>query len=462
MTFIGREQETRMLQSVLHNDKQENILIYGRRRVGKSELIKHTLSRETLPFLYYECKQTSELNNVNSLAALLAERDHLPPLAFASLEELLTFFFRQAEQKPQILVLDEYPYLRETVKGLDSILQTLIDTYGNHSKLKLILCGSYIDTMKNLVLAHNPLYGRITKVINLKPMDYFESSLFYPAFSTEDKVRLYSVFGGIPYYNKLVDEHLTVAENIRILLSAPGARLENEVAMYLHAELAKLNNANEVFDTLAKGNGHFSDLLSQSHISSSPTLTDILKRLMQMELVKKTAPINDENNRKRATYGIADNLALFYFRYLYRFSSQRNLMDPDTFYERYIQKDFEQSYVPNRFEQICAQYLIRKNRAGKIDPPFEKIGKYYYDLPKEHKNGEFDIVTLDEKGYIFYEAKFRNTPMTQAMVDQEISQVRQAGLPCYRFGFFSKAGFTAQKDGQMDFYTLEDLYENLN
>ena len=458
MVFIGREQETWMLQSVLRNNRQENILIYGRRRVGKSELIKHTLSLETLPFLYYECKQTSEMNNVQSLANLLAERDHLPPLAFSSMEELLTFFFKQAEQQPQILVLDEYPYLRDTVKGLDSILQALIDAYQEKSRLKLILCGSFIDTMKNLVLAHNPLYGRITRIINLKPMDYYESALFYPSFSCEDKVRLYSVFGGIPYYNKLVDEHLTATENIKVLLSAPGARLENEVAMVLHAELAKMNNANEVFETLAKGYGHFSDLLNQSHISSSPTLTDILKRLMQMELVTKTAPINDENNRKRSVYTIADNLALFYFRYLYRYSSQRNLMDPDTFYERYIQKDFEQSYVPNRFEQICAQYLIRKNKAGHIDPPFERIGKYYYDLPKEHKNGEFDIVTLDEKGYIFYEAKFRNTPVTQAMVDQEISQVRRAGLPCYRYGFFSKAGFTASKDGQVDFYTLEELY----
>ena len=113
-----------------------------------------------------------------------------------------------------IFVLDEYPYIRENIKGLDSIFQSLVDKYKDSSKLKLILLGSYVDVMKSLLEKSNPLYGRADLVIDLQQMDYYDSSLFYPAFSEEDKVRIYSVFGGIPYYNRLVDDSKSVKENI--------------------------------------------------------------------------------------------------------------------------------------------------------------------------------------------------------------------------------------------------------
>lgn len=115
------------------------------------------------------------------------------------------FEFKKSEKEPMIFVLDEYPYLRENSKGLDSVLQSVIDHYKDTSNMKLIVCGSYVDTMKALLEKQNPLYRRIDLTINLKPMDYYESAMFYSGFSEEDKVRLYSVFGGIPYYNRLID-----------------------------------------------------------------------------------------------------------------------------------------------------------------------------------------------------------------------------------------------------------------
>jgi hypothetical protein len=266
--------------------------------------------------------------------------------------------------------------------------------------------------MKSLLARENPLYGRVDLTIDLKPMDYYESAMFYPDFSAEDKVRLYSVFGGIPYFNRLIDASLSVKENIQELISAPGARLENEVSMYLKSEISKIVNANEVFEALSKGFCKYSDILSQSHVSSGPTLIDILDKLIRMEVVEKQAPINDEDNRRKSGYFIIDNLSLFYYRYIFRFLSQRNVLDEEVFYDRYIREDFETKYVPRAFESICRQYLIRQNRAGRIKPAFDKIGKYYYDDPKTRTNGEFDIVTEDPLGYIFYESKFRKEPLS--------------------------------------------------
>lgn len=433
-------------------------MIFGRRRVGKSELIKQCLKKTEIPQLVYECKQTTELNNVESLSTLISEEFHLPRLGFGSMEALLDYLFRRAEKEKMVLVLDEYPYLRETSAGIDSILQSLIDRYREVSSLKLILCGSYVEIMKSLLARENPLYGRVDLTIDLKPMDYYESAMFYPDFSAEDKVRLYSVFGGIPYYNRLIDASLSVKENIQELISAPGARLENEVSMYLKSEISKIANANEVFEALSKGFSKYSDILSQSHVSSGPTLIDILDKLIRMEVVEKQAPINDADNRRRSGYFIIDNLSLFYYRYIFRFLSQRSVLDEDVFYDRYIREDFETQYVPRAFESICRQYLIRQNRAGRIRPAFDKIGKYYYDDPRTRTNGEFDTVTEDPQGYIFYESKFRKESLSPAMIGEEIRQVRATGLKCYRYGFFSRSGFQCEPSDDMIFIHLNEMY----
>lgn len=457
--FYGRENERKKLHTMFLSDSQMISLIYGRRRIGKSELIKQGLKETDLKSIYYECKQTTERNNVDSLSELIGEIFGFPKPAFENIEVLLQFLFKMSEKEPMILVLDEYPYLRENSKGLDSILQSIIDHYKDTSHMKLIVCGSYVDTMKALLEKQNPLYGRIDLTLNLKPMDYYESALFYPEFTEEDKVRLFSVFGGIPYYNRLIDAKKSVRENIIELIASPGARLENEVSMYLNSEISKITNANEVFEALAKGFSRYKDILDQSNVSSGPALIDILDKLMRMDVVSKEAPINDENNKKKSGYFISDNLSLFYYKYIFRNLSRMNIMDSDVFYDKYIAEDFETKYVPKSFERICRQYLIRKNRNGLMDEVFEKIGKYYYDDPIEKKNGEFDIVTLDDKGYIFYEAKFRKDPVTESTVQNEIRQVEQTGLECYRYGFFSKSGFTCKEGERRILIELKDLYK---
>ena len=295
--------------------------------------------------------------------------------------------------------------------------------------------------------------------INLKQMDYYDSSKFYNNFSDVDKVKMYSVCGGVPYYNKLVDDKLSVKKNIINIIASNDSRLENEIQVYLKSEIQKINNANEIFETLAKGYSRPIDITNQSNIKSAPLLIEVLNKLISMELVEKQTPINDENNRKKTGYYIIDNLSSFYYKYIYRYNSQFKVMSSDAFYDKYINDDFEKEYVPKKFEDICKQFLIKKNINNKISPSFFKIGKYYYDLPKQKINGEFDIVTEDEKGYIFYEVKFKKNKMKLSDVEKEISQVNATSLNCYKYGFFSTMGF---EDDVKDVikYTLNDLYSD--
>lgn len=458
MKFIGRTTQLKQLKKEMTSEGMRMSLIYGRRRVGKSELVKQAVKESGVRSIYYECKQVTEASNARSICDVISETLGLPVLGYTSIESLLDYVFTLSESENLVFVLDEYPYLRENVKGLDSIIQSLVDKYRNTSNLKLIILGSYVDIMHSLLKHSNPLFGRVDLVIDLKQMDYYESSLFYPAMSDEDKVRIYSVFGGIPHFIRLVDDRKSVKENIIDLIASPGARLENEVSMYLNAEISKMANANEVFEALAGGFSRFSDILSQSHVSSGPTLVDVLGKLIRMEVVEKKAPINDEDNKKKAGYYICDNLSLFYFRYIFRYSSQLKIMDPDMFYEKYIADDFENNYVPHKFEEVCRQYLIRQNRLGNITPVIEKIGKYYYDDPKTRTNGEFDVVTLDEKGYTFCEVKFRKKKTSKEVIEEEIRQVRETGLNCYKYVFFSRSGFTEPETDEVRHIDLAQMF----
>ncbi|MCR5789039.1 MAG: ATP-binding protein [Lachnospiraceae bacterium] len=458
MEFYGRKNELMQLKKLISSDEMLMSLIYGRRRIGKSELVKQVIKESGIKGIIYECKQVTEESNVQSMCEVLSDSFGFPKLGYTKVEEIVDYIFSLSKKESIVFVLDEYPYLRENVKGLDSIIQALVDKYREDSKLKLIVLGSYVEVMKSLLGKSNPLYGRVDLVIDLKQMDYYESALFYPNMTNEDKVRIYSVFGGVPYYNRLVDDKKSVRENIIDLIASPGSRLENEVSMYLNAEISKIVNANEVFEALARGFSKYSDILSQSHVSSSPTLADVLDKLIKMEVVEKKVPINDENNKKKAGYYICDNLSLFYYRYIFRYSSQLKIMDPEVFYDKYIDKDFEESYIPHRFEVICTQYLIRQNRLGAIRPVIEKIGKYYYDNPKTRTNGEFDVVSLDEKGYVFYEVKFRKKRTSREVIEAEINQVRATGLNCYKYVFFGRAGFTEKETEDIKFIELDQMF----
>ena len=453
--FIGRKVELNILQTFYNSNTTKSLIIYGRRRVGKSELINYSLKSSNKRFLYYECKQTTEKNNIESILELLKDIFPVPNIQFNSFEDLLKYINSLCPEKQLILVLDEYPYLQEVIQGLDSILQTIIDNNKN-SKLKIIICGSYIDVMKKMLSEDNPLYGRFDYKIELKPMDYYDSSLFYKEYSNEDKVRIYSVFGGIPYYNQLINTKKSVKDNIIDLIASSNARLENEITSYLKSQLSKINNANETIELIARGYYKYKDILDHAGIIKGPTLIDALDKLISMELIQKVSPINDENNKKKTGYLIKDQLSNFYFTYILKNKSRLKIMDSNYFYDTYINEDFETKYVPKAFEIISKEYLIRQNKLNKSNP-FDNIGKYYYDDPINHKNGEFDLVTVSNNKYTFYEAKFKNKPLSKEEVDKEIKQVKSCGLECEQYGFISKSGFTF-KDKNLILISLDELY----
>ncbi len=458
MKFIGRKEEIAAINNIIGKKGYQGCLIYGRRRMGKTELIKHCLSDKPVPLIMYQCKETSEQENTTSLTELIKKTLSIGYLHFNHFMDAVEYLFEYGVEKDIYFVIDEYPYLRDTLPGCDSKLQAIIDKYCTSSNIKFFILGSSISSMSSLLEGTNPLYMRLTLSILLKQMDYYDAKEFYPSYSNEDKIRLYAAFGGVPFYNAQIDESLSAKQNIINLISGRFSGLQDFLKIYLKSEIRKVNSANAVFENIALGAFHFSDIMQKSHIDSSPALSAILNKLIEMDLIDYIAPINDKKNKRKAGYRISDPSISFYYNFIYRNESAHEILDDSAFYDMFIDKEFESVVVPHTFELIAKQFLIRENKKGRINPLLMDIGTYWYDDQEKGKNGQFDVVGKNKDGYVFFECKYTNEKINDALIKEEIRQVEQTDLTPAQYGFFSKNGFSLNNKYPYLFYSLEDMY----
>ena len=459
MQFVGRQRELSMIRERIASDKSEAILVYGRRRVGKSHLIREALKDVKTPVIQYVCRKSSFQKNMEGLSQETAKAFKEPFIRFEAIDQLLEYAYSKAEQQKVVLFIDEYPFLRGDDEAVDSEFQIAIDEWQHRSCLKLILCGSYVETMKKLVDGRAPLFGRFTEIMKLKPFDYYDAAKFFPGRSNEEKLLLYSVFGGVPFYLMQVDNRLSPAEDIQKLLIPEGSILESEVRLQLTAELSKEENANFVLEKIASGIGKYSDI-ARDFSGSSGKLSHTLGKLEGMGLIEKDSPINASSNKRQHRYVICDNLLDFYYTFLFRETTARSSMAPEDFFHSHVEDSLEKYYLPRKFEQAAREYLLRQNLSGKITPPFSAIGRYVYHDKARKKNGEFDIVTKDEKGLFSYECKYKKEPLGMKVVHEEEWQAKELGIEFYGFGFFSRSGFS--KDVNPSSYRLiklKDMYD---
>ena len=295
MRFIGREKELGDIKRKLDNDRSECLLLYGRRRVGKSELIKESLRQINATVVHYVCRKASFEQNLAGLSLVVAEAFD-EPVQFNHFGKLLEYVYKKAKNQKVIMVIDEYPFLRGDNEAIDSELQISIDTWQHESCLKLILCGSYVQIMQKLIESDAPLFGRFSEIIKLKPFDYYDTAKFFPSKSLEEKFLVYSIFGGIPFYLIQIDEALTIEENIKRLLIPEGSLLEGEIRLQLKAELSKEENANLVLEKIANGVGKYRDIAN--FLRNSSNISPILSKLSGMGLIEKDSPINAASSKK--------------------------------------------------------------------------------------------------------------------------------------------------------------------
>lgn len=438
--FVGREEELALLREE-HIGKA--LIIYGKRRVGKTTLILKALEQCPYQTVYFECLKGTMQENIDGLVRELVRVKVLPvPLAFNTLRDV--FAYLNTMPQKMVVVVDEYTHLytMNNFGVVDSVFQCIIDN--RLSNIELILAGSHIGMMKELLQERNPLYGRFASSLKLDELNYLDTSKFYPDKSAYDKVAHFAVFGGSPFINQALNPAATLRENIIGTILNPMSPVYLYASQMVFSDDALNVNAERIFSVLGNDRKRYTEIEDALGVKKTGNLAKQIKTLTDLDILSRRIPINKPNDNKKATYELSDNLLRFYYTYVYKNASAFQVLDAETFYDEYIAPALT-DFIARRFEDICREYFSLQVRSGKLKG-VRNIGSYYYDDPVYRKNGEFDVALELADGYAIYEAKYYAKPMTLDEIHCEVQQVANIKeLAVKQLGFIAINGFVEQE-----------------
>ena len=477
--FYNRERERRSLQQVLRSGRSELIILYGRRGVGKSALLRDTLHAEAMPFLYYRAvRRTLPLQ----LAALTESfRAAFPevflPQPFASTSVFLEALVYAAESRlqqgntaPVCAVIDELPYLADVDVGLLTVLQHFWDDNKRRPNLKLFLAGSYLSFMERQVLDENaPLYNRRTGAMKLEPMDYAEAALFFPDYSLEEKMAAYAMLGGMPSYLEQFDPKKSLRDNALATILRPNTYLSQEPDWLLLEDLRRDVIYGSILRAVAQGQRKPSDIARAIGKDSAQDIAQQLSTLQGLGLLIREVPVTERRQARsrNSLYFLADNYLDFWHRFV---DGARSLVAQEMgelVWVRTIEPAFHQYVSRPTFERACRDYLWRALRAGELptDLHFTDVGTWWGSGDRE-----IDVVALDDRGAVCAagSCKWTSEPMDVREYQALQKDLSMAGLDRdNQFLFlFARSGFTTrildiasrQEPKRLLLISLEALY----
>ena len=464
--FIGREYELQELNMLYEKESFQMPVIYGRRRVGKSTLIREFVKDKKC--IFYTAIESSAQRNLELFSQTVYRAFNLEMegfSGFSSFDIAFSYIAKRAVEERLILVIDEYPYLASSDKSISSLLQKYIDETFVNGKLFLILCGSSMSFMEHQVLGYqSPLYGRRTAQFMIRPFDYRTSGKFVKEYSNEDKAVVYGITGGIPKYLELFDSKKTLRENIIDLFLKENGYLFEEPANLLKQELRDSSRYNSIIEVIAKGANKVSEIASKTQLESA-TVVHCLDSLMELGIVAREYAITEENNKKKTFYRLEDSM----FRFWYRFIP--NGMDAilghygDYLYDEYIEKELP-DYMGRVFEHMSMQYLMHKNMQGELPFKVLKVGRWWGNNSAKKREEEIDLVGINmmTKQAIVGECKYKNDVQKPEILTalKEKAELLPMFTQKY-YILFSKNGFTRTLSEAQDYsvllVTLENMYE---
>ena len=468
MAFYCRENELKKMNRRFDNDNFECIVIYGRRRVGKTALINEFCKDKKT--IYYSALNATSQENLEALSKAIYQYDHnndenYP--VYASFESALNEIGQIGERERMVFVIDEYPYLAKSTPSISSRLQHLIDHKWQNGKIYLILCGSSMSFMQNQVLGYeSPLYGRRTAQFKIEPLTYRETAVFNPNLTNEENACIYGITGGVPHYINKLGVSTSLDDAIMDNIFDQSGYLFEEPENLLKQELREPSVYNSIITAIAEGASKINEISTKTGMESS-VCSKYIKVLIDLGILKKETPITEKPGKK-TIYQIEDN----FFRFWYRFVPQNySAIASGRFpkiYDRAV-KSRMHDYMGLIFEKMCKEYLIYY--AENLPFDISEIGQWWGTDSVEKKQVQIDIVGVPIKEpnkkvteYLIGSCKFRNEKIGIDELDllEHYSQVFSKGIK-YHFVIFSLGGFTNElisvaKEKNVMLYTLDDLY----
>lgn len=461
--FYCREAELRTMNNRYKKDRFECIVIYGRRRVGKTALINEFYKGK--PTVYFSALNASSQENLEALSKAIytcQNPDSTSAPTYQSYEDALEAITEMAMEKRLVFVIDEYPYLAKAEKSISSRLQHIIDHSWQDSRIYLILCGSSMSFMEYQVLGYeSPLYGRRTAQFKIQALTYREITEFHPELKAADQALLYGVTGGIPHYINKLDVESDLDEALLENLFSTSSYLFEEPENLLKQELREPAIYNSVISAIAAGASHSNEISTKVGLESG-VCAKYLKVLLDLGILKKETPITEKPGKK-TIYAIDDNFFRFWYRFVPRNMSVISAGRMHLVYEQAV-KRFYPDYMGLVFEKMCQEYLLRY--AKDLPILLSNVGQWWGTDSKTRKEVQIDIVgvPVDGNEYLICSCKYRNEKIgieELELLRRYAAVFRQNGI--FHYYIFSKGGFTptlleAEMQGEVTLFTLGDLY----
>ena len=375
--FLGRDRELTVLQELSDSGKPELFVLYGRRRVGKTELLQQFCRDQRA--VYFLAAQVREKDNLRAFRDALQDGIDDPVAAsieFPDWSAALNFTAERAKDERLVVVLDEFPYLCEATKGLPSQIQRFWDTRGKHSKLMLVLCGSQVSFMEREVLAErSPLFGRRTGQRRLEPLHPADTLPFFPKWRMRDRVLAYAILGGMPAYLRRFDDRVSLSENVARECLRPEGYLFDEVQFLLRSELSNPATYNSILAAIARGAEKVGDIALEVGVDST-TANKYLTTLRELSLVEREVPVTDPDplRSRRGTYRMADRFLSFHFRHIQPHAGLIHAGRGARVLEQFIEPDLDRLYDEARVDFVLAH--LRSQAAELIDDEIVEVGRF--------------------------------------------------------------------------------------
>lgn len=449
MRFIGRKTELNKLTAEYTRDNSF-VVIYGRRRVGKTTLIKEFLKDKTA--FYFLATEELEQQSMKRLAGVIARTTRNKLLQKAAFTDWLDLFQIIADYEPQkkkVLVIDEFPYLVKTNSAFPSILQNAWDEILKDSNVMLILSGSLISMMQKHALSYDsPLYGRRTAQMRLAPLSFTD---IYAAqnLSFEQAAEQYAITGGVPKYLEFFENDLSLEEQIKDNILSKSGFLYEEPNFLLKSESLTAVNYFSIIKVIADGNHKLGKIAGALELEST-TLSPYLSTLSDLGFIEKRTPITEKNPAKsrKSLYFVADNFIRFWFRYVYPYKGELELDNMQIVLDE-LHKDFKEKFVAFAYEDICKNIFTNLCQKSFLSFAPSRIGSYW--LNDYNGDTEIDVMSVDNQNKQLFagECKYHTNPVDAPVYFSLKEKVGNAAeihkaFPGYHilFGIFSKSGFT--------------------
>lgn len=448
--LIDRERECEFLKRKISSNKAELLIIYGRRRVGKTFLLQNCIENA----LFFTADLSNTFHLMNRFLDEIKPIMNLPStLKISSWDEffgLLRNLF-ESRRDLNVLVFDEFQYIHMRDESFMSIFQRWWDEVFSKLNVKIILCGSYIGMIEKIALTQNsPIYGRRTGQYHILPLDFFDSMKFLNFDEKEDYLKTYSVTDGVPLYLLEFSGYRDFETALTEKLLTPGEYLVEEGKFLTLEEFNDPSNYYAILLSIARGKTTPNEIANDSGVDYR-SINVYLSKLVELRFVAKELSFSLSRPKQRPRYHISDEYLRFYFRYIYPNKELIYRGFKEEALKR-INSSFDQ-HVSLTFEKVARQYLVRKEGV-------ERIGRWW------DKDVEIDIVAAKGKTLIVGECKWTNKRVDVRTLNRLKSKVPyllrdlQVDDLSVVYYLFSKSGFEGlEESSEVKLVDLEKLFE---